>query len=91
LFCKFDNFLSAHVQTHSSHLEDELLIVLGFLSFKGFPVKNLCSILWMSVFTAATISVLSSLQSANFYEVVTAIKFHAHVKFQQVLGFRRKP
>ena len=31
--------LSAHVQTQSSHLEEELFIVLGFHSLKGFPVK----------------------------------------------------
>ena len=37
-----DYILSAHVETQSSHLEDELLIALGFLSLKGFPVKNSC-------------------------------------------------
>ena len=35
-----DYILSAHVQSQSSHLEDELLIALGFFSLKGFPVKN---------------------------------------------------
>ena len=27
----------------SSHLRDELLMLLGFFSFKGFPVKNIVS------------------------------------------------
>ena len=35
-----DYILSSHVQSQSSHLEDELLIALGVLSLKGFPVKN---------------------------------------------------
>ena len=35
-----DYILSAHVQSQSSHLEDELLIALGVLSLKGFPVKK---------------------------------------------------
>ena len=35
-----DCILSAHVRSQSSHLEDELLIALGVLSLKGFPVKN---------------------------------------------------
>ena len=33
-------FLFLLLQTQSSHLRDELLMLLGFLSFKGFPVKT---------------------------------------------------
>ena len=35
-----DYILFSHVQSQSSHLEDELLIALGVFPLKGFPVKN---------------------------------------------------
>ena len=62
----WDQFSSFNEQTQSSHLRDELLMLLGFLSFKGFPKKKLlclvCVMLLMFLFHLSIVI----LQSAKF-------------------------
>ena len=44
LECVPQRHVQTDVQTQSSHLDDGLLIFLGFYCLKGFPVKFLCII-----------------------------------------------
>ena len=58
----------------SSHLRDELLMLLGFLSFKGFPIKNSCvHCVWCVDLSTALVIVIYAI-------VCKILRIHANAK-----------